>query len=140
MKQTLKFWSLATLVVLSVGFSSCSKDDDESNDNALLIGKWEAVADYLKEGSSWKLDYNYHAGECIWTFDGTHVVVQEKNNLMNEEKVVYSYNDSKKELTALGFTSKVLKLTQTELELESFLMIVGEDTTFPMKKTFKKIQ
>jgi hypothetical protein len=29
MKQILKFWSLATLVVLSVGFSSCDKDDDE---------------------------------------------------------------------------------------------------------------
>jgi hypothetical protein len=37
MKQTLKFWSLATLVALCVGFSSCSEDDEGGGS---IVGLW----------------------------------------------------------------------------------------------------
>jgi hypothetical protein len=133
-------------MTLCVSLSSCSKDDDDgNNDNSLLIGKWEAVSDYIQQNNSWVLDYTYKAGECIWTFDETHVLIQDEKDLMNGQKSVYSYNASKKELAVMGMVSPVLKLTETEFELESSYTEVelGSEstvTTTKLKIVFKKIQ
>jgi hypothetical protein len=45
MKKVFSIWSIAILMVMSVGFSSCDKDDDEGSGNKdfskQLVGKWE---------------------------------------------------------------------------------------------------
>jgi hypothetical protein len=141
-------WGLALLLCVCAVFSSCSKDDDESgNDNHFLVGKWEAInSDIQKDDGSWKLSYTYEPGECIWVFDEAHLLIQDESDLMNGQKVPYSYNASKKELRVEGFFSNVLKLTQSELELESRIIEIDEDetgattTTITIQKiVFKKI-
>jgi hypothetical protein len=130
-----------------VVFSSCSKDDGESgNDNHLLIGKWEAVNDDIqKDDGSWELSYTYEPEECIWVFDETHLLIQDENDLLNGQKIPYSYDAGKKELRVEGFVSNVLKLTQSELEVENLLIEIDEDetgttTTITTQKiVFKKI-
>lgn len=142
MKQKLKYFSdmkkvsifpiVMLLLILGVGFSSCSKDDEGGNDGS-LVGKWEAVEEFIQENGTWVSEYKYEAGECIWTFDKTHLFVQDENDLMNGQKVVYSYNSSKKELTLMGMVRNVLKLTSTNLEIET--SSAGDK----MKIVFKKI-
>lgn len=105
-------------MAVSVGFSSCSKDDEGGNDGS-LVGKWEAVEDFEWENGKWESNHKYKAGECIWTFDKTHLFVQDENDLLNGQKVIYSYNSSKKELTLMGMVINVLKLTSTELEIDN---------------------
>jgi hypothetical protein len=48
MKKVLSVWSLVMLMTMCVGFSSCSKDDEEEGDgndtkkfSELLVGKWK---------------------------------------------------------------------------------------------------
>ena len=137
MKKYFSIWSMVVLMTMCVGFSSCSKDDDGGGNDNSLVGKWEAIEDFILINGSWESDYKYTAGECIWTIDNTHIVSQDKNDLMSGQKIPYSYNSSKKELTYLGMTFNVLKLTSTEFELEGVLIA---DKTYKMKNTFKKIQ
>jgi hypothetical protein len=92
MKKVLFFsLMLVALATASIGITSCSKDDEEGgNDNSLLVGKWEAVEDFILINGSWESDYKYAAGECIWTIDNTHIVSQDKNDLMSGQKIPYS--------------------------------------------------
>jgi hypothetical protein len=137
MKNVFSIWSMVVLMTMSAGFSSCSKDDDDdegnSNDSS-LVGKWEGVEDFEWENGKWESSYEYKAGECIWTFDQTHLFVQDPNDAFNGQKVTYSYNSSKKELTLVGWVRPVLKLTSTELEIDN--SIGG----MKAKTSFKKIQ
>ncbi|MDR1553271.1 MAG: hypothetical protein LBS69_07410 [Prevotellaceae bacterium] len=52
MKQTLKFWSLATLVALCVGFSSCSDDEEEGGSFAQVEFYVDGELMYLDSGGS----------------------------------------------------------------------------------------
>jgi hypothetical protein len=40
MKKVIKFCSWAIIVALCAGLSSCSKDDDVKNEDALIVGVW----------------------------------------------------------------------------------------------------
>jgi len=128
---------------MCVGFTSCSKDDEGGNGNKLLIGSWQAVADYIQTNGNWVLDYTYSAGECIWTFDGTNVLINDKSDMLNGQKVTYTYNSSKKTLSAFGMDVwTVVTLTDSALELQ------GEENTYTAngyvhnvkKISFKKVQ
>ena len=52
MKKVLSIWSMAVLAMCVVGFSSCSKDDDEGKGgdtkkfSQLLVGKWKYYAHF----------------------------------------------------------------------------------------------
>jgi hypothetical protein len=47
MKKVLSVWSLVMLMTMYVGFSSCSKDDEESGNGGdigkMIVGKWQLV-------------------------------------------------------------------------------------------------
>ena len=127
------------LMIVCVGFTSCSKDDNVGGSN-LLIGSWGAVADYNQINGNWVLDKTYSAGECIWTFDETYVLVNNKSDLLNGQKVPYSYDSNKKILTFtyMGMGWNVYKLTQTDFEVEGLTILGNSHIT--TKTVFKRIQ
>lgn len=57
--KTIKFLSLLMFVALSVGFASCSDDDDV--DSEALLGTWEAT---YSEG--WYKDTDYPQDDTTW--------------------------------------------------------------------------
>ena len=65
MKKVLSIWSLTMLLVMCVGFTSCSKDDDDGGKGGdtkkfseLLLGKWKYYAYY--DGDWCKVDNEYY--------------------------------------------------------------------------------
>ena len=132
MVKTIKICMWATMIALCVGLSSCSKDDEVGDDS--FVGKWEAVEEFLWENNKWESEYKFSAGECVWTFNETHVSIKDNNDLFNGQTVSYSYNSTTKELKLAGtVVHNVSRLTTTEFDIE---FTAG---AYKQKTTFKKI-
>ena len=106
------FLCVATIVALSVCFTSC-ENEDVKEERRMLIGKWEAVAQYVLEDNEWILNYEYKEGYLIYTF---------KKNVwepgMGRGK--YTYDAKNKQIispTLLENAMTVAKLTSDELEI-----------------------
>ena len=74
MKRVINFWSMAMLLAMCGGFSSCSDDDDGGSISKKIIGKWQ-----LFETSDAD-DNPYFDPSCyyqeVWEFkkDGTFII------------------------------------------------------------------
>jgi hypothetical protein len=144
-KVNLLFLGLVAMVAMSVSFSGCGKDDGEDGDNSALIGKWEAVAQYVQVDGKWEFDRTIEPGEEIWTFYEDYIITQDETDLLSGEKVPYTYNPGKMEITAtfmeMSQVMKVIKLTSTELELEGVRILISDSDkkTYITKTVYRKV-
>jgi hypothetical protein len=74
MKKFMNFFLMATLVALCVGFSSCSKDDDEGGKSESIVGNWRSTYYYDYYGyrtisEEDQYPFNFKAGGTLETTD-----------------------------------------------------------------------
>ena len=105
-KNCFAFLNALIILCVSLSFASCSDDDDDNGSksgNELLIGKWE------------------QSSSIHWTFDGKYLLIEDKDDLMNGERTVYSYDEKSKNLELAGgfIVYKVTALTENELNISS---------------------
>lgn len=136
-----KLLSVLLFITLSIGFVSCSKDDDEpTKDNEpTLVGKWEVMKHeynaFVNGTSVDKVDMG--DGTEFWNFnaDGTGVAGSTSYTWTLEgTKLTIKFMDESKEKTE---TMEVQKLTNEELVLYGTYKD-GEDDFYD-RLTFKKI-
>jgi len=97
-------------LVAILAFVGCEKEDG-GNDNHLLVGKWECVEEYVKEGDEWVATPQY--GTRIWIFDGEYFSEHQDSGSWVE--VPYTYSASKKELLAGVFGIIPIELSADEM-------------------------
>ena len=117
--------SLAILMVMSVSFSSCSKDDDKGGGNKdfskLLIGKWQYYA-YVEDG--WNMVEN--GGYIQFNSDGSLSLYQDFKTWELTGKGSSSYNE-------YGDSYKVtLKGSQDRDDTVWDIGIIGKSIAYPM--------
>jgi len=129
--KTVRLFTTLVMVVLCVGFASCSKSDDEpSSNNASIVGTWA-------EDSS--------VEQYVYTFnsDGTgkHEIF---NGTTLEKSTPTTYKVSGATLTITGggktTTMTIAELTETKLTLTSTYVENGktQTDTFVLYKQSKK--
>lgn len=137
--KTLKYLSFLLLsLVLGVGFTSCSDDDDHKIEPSAIIGEWELVWD---EGYEHDAGYNDRWSEEVngeyWTFkeDG-------KGYYAKNEKYKFSWRlDENKFFITDGYDTEeytVVKLVAHEMIIEEF----EKDGSYEYysKTTLKKVE
>lgn len=130
-----KLLSVLLFITLSVGFVSCSNDDDPT-----IVGKWELVKhEYNKFVNGTSIDeVEMGDGTESWNFnaDGTGVVngTTSYSWTLEGTKLTIKYMDENKEKTE---TMEVQKLTNEELVL--YGTYKDGDDDFYDRYTFKKI-
>lgn len=50
MKKLLSVLSMLLMAVMTISLSSCSSDDDEAFDNAVILGTWTTTEDVIEGG------------------------------------------------------------------------------------------
>lgn len=61
MKKLLSVLSMLLMAVMTISLSSCSSDDDEAFDNAVILGTWTTTEDVIEGGEyvpTWKCRLN----------------------------------------------------------------------------------
>jgi len=118
--KTVRLFTALVMVVLCVGFASCSKSDDEpSSNNAAIVGTWA-------EGSS--------VEQYVYTFnsDGTgKCKVYNGTTLDKSTSLTYKVSGSTLTITGGGETSTmpIKELTETKLTLTSTYVEDGKTQT-----------
>lgn len=138
MKKTSLLWLFALLLVLPLGFVSCSDDDDEGPGSAEeLVGVWEPVYGRFIEKVDGKVVYEFEGALSVedgdvertrLNADGTYDIAEFRNNqwIWTSEVGEWSYSGNK-------ITMKEKYDTETEVAtIKSFtgnkLAIEFEDT------------
>lgn len=125
MKNNATFLNILILSILtSFIFLSCSKDDQkQETDTSLLIGIWDSrlIYSYYKHDGEERTDYNEYPGFESLKFDGKNYGMWGPTIQTNGAiKIPYSYDTEKQTITLSdGTKMNVLKLTESELEIES---------------------
>lgn len=131
-----KLLSVLLFITLSVGFVSCSNDDDDPT----IVGKWEVVKhEYNKFVNGTSVDeVDMGDGTEFWNFnaDGTGIAngTTSYSWTLEGTKLTIKYMDENKEKTQ---TMEVQKLTNAELVL--YETYKDGDGDFYDRYTFKKI-
>ncbi len=96
MKKVFSIWSWTMLLVLCVGVSSCSRDEEGGSSGGSsnpLIGKWSFP----------ESDHN-GSYTAYWTFNNDEtMLVEDRRDAFNGHTIPYSYNAETKKLTCGGF-------------------------------------
>lgn len=137
-----KLLSVLLFITLSIGFVSCSKDDDEpTKDNEpTLVGKWEVMKHeynaFVNGNSVDKVDMGDGTEFWIFNADGTGIANGTTSYTWTLEgsSLTIKYMDESKEKTE---TNEVQKLTDQELVLYNTYKEREDD--FYDRYTFKKI-
>ena len=126
MKTNLRNWFLFSLLaVFSFSLASCGSDDEVTNTPS-IIGKWQiekinvngmeipqmgtaATLEFKKDGKVYAENFN---------FPGLNIFKQ---------PVEYKYNDKDGTISLASINGKILKLTETELQFEGTMSILGGD-------------
>ena len=115
MKKKLKMMAMLLCVTAFVGLSSCTKDDNASNDNdpngykELIIGRWRCT--YDRDGGSSSIG-------MIWEFktNGTWTTT-DRNDVMYGREVEYKINGNTLSFLDGAMSYTINKLTSEDLEL-----------------------
>ena len=120
---------LLFVAVLATAFSSCSKDDNPSNE-ATLLGKWQPVkSGVVMSGQELVQDFEHTLGcdknylEIATTTFTQHDFDKNMSNQCEEDIVAYSYSRSGNTITVLEdgelLTLQIAQLDATTLKLTS---------------------
>ena len=85
-------WLLSLLMIVSVSFTSCNKDDDDDVDlKTAIIGKWKSVSDVyyvdgkeIRDESVYYTDDRYYVDEL--KSDGTYLDLRFVNGVLDEKE------------------------------------------------------
>ena len=129
--KTVRLFTTLVMVVLCVGFASCSKSDDEpSSNNAAIVGTW------AEDSSVEQYVYTFNSdGTGKWeVYNGT--------TLEKSTSLTYKVSGSTLTITGGGETSAmtIKELTETKLTLTSTYVENGktQTETFVLYKQSKK--
>jgi len=129
--KTVRLFTTLVMVVLCVGFASCSKSDDEpSSNNTAILGTW------AEEPSEEQFVYTFNS-------DGTgKFEIYNGTTLDNSTSLTYKVSGSTLTMTGGGETSTmtIKELTETKLTLTSTYVEDGktQTDTFVLYKQSKK--
>ncbi|MDR2918259.1 MAG: hypothetical protein LBV72_02705 [Tannerella sp.] len=102
-------------------FITCSNDDDEK-DTSLLVGNWDCRIISVYENDEWVIEHETtYSGELYLVFDGKYFgwggIAM---NTSGDNRQPYFYDAENQVISfSSGGTNKVLKLTETDLEIET---------------------
>ena len=92
--KTMRFFTTLLMVILCVGLSSCSKDDDEQGTTVSIVGTWS------EKPSTEQFNYTFKA-------DGTGVSWTVYNGTKeDEETFTYTFDSKTMKLTIKGADGK----------------------------------
>ena len=128
MKKFIQFSCFIIIAIVSLSLSSCKNDDNEplagDSNNSKLIGIWyveQTTYEYYTTNPDLADYYNRTEIEpgdgSYWEFSSSQVTVHDPNDLANNYPVNYKYNSTKKELSIIGLTYTVKKLTSSTMVL-----------------------
>jgi len=112
-----RFVCFITLFLFYIfGAISCNKDDESS----LLVGTWGMRYTYEYIDGEWTNEYECYDGELFYRFDDEYFYVGGIVINSSPNGLTYNY-DAVNQLIKLQFGGvlKVVKLTDTELEIEA---------------------
>jgi len=129
--KTVRLFTTLVMVVLCVGFASCSKSDDEpSSNNAAIVGTW------AEDSSVEQFIYTFNS-DGMGKFQIYNGTTLEKSSSFH-----YKVDGNKLESTDAGATSTMTieELTETKLTLTSTYVEDGktQTDTFVLYKQSKK--
>lgn len=89
MKKLLSVLSMLLMAVMTISLSSCSSDDDEAFDNAVILGTWTTTEDVI-EGGEYVPDMEM---QVEWTFKADNTASErmyiKMNNIITKDVTVY---------------------------------------------------
>jgi len=121
--------------LLSLIFS-CS--DDDIIDSSFLVGQWDVRISYVYKEGAEDNEYKYNPGDYFYRFDGKYFT--SGGALVNTDgsKRKYVYDETTQTISIENDQIyKVLKLTESDLILESYGVYEGE--TIRYKTILKKV-
>lgn len=118
-KNSFYLFAMMMAVVLCVGFTSCSSDDDDEGD-AGLVGTWRYVSyeTHYNNGKVEVMDPNSYGVESYWHFnaDGTMDGYESYRGEFDVAHFTYKYEG--KTLIVDEVEYEVISLTKTELKIK----------------------
>lgn len=104
--------AILVLLFITTLFQSCSTGDDVDavNSSSYMVGTWEGI-EYYDSGEV----YPDEPGAVTWIFTSNRLTVQDEEDVMNGQTVVYEYILESQELILMGWVFDVEIINGNEM-------------------------